>query len=309
MGLPTYNRPHYVRHAVESLRAQSLRDFRVVVSDNASPGDVGETVRAYIDGLRDPRFTFVRQTENGGEYGQGRYLFAAAGDADYFCILHDDDLLTPHYLQRAVDALDAAPDAALFVANPWLFDHDGAPSAERTRDYLRDHGRRGRRAGPFPILDRHMQNGFTPISGTLFRMQALGRSGFVDADCHGNFPFELNIFTRLGDMGATGWFDPEPLLGFRYHDGQLRNTLDLMRNPHVVGTMLRILQRRRYTGAPERRRRMIVARLYRAQAEMSLAQGDRDAARLAVQCACAANPLSPRAWRMRVRLALTGASA
>jgi glycosyltransferase involved in cell wall biosynthesis len=309
VGIPTYDRPHLVREAVESLRAQSLRDFRAVVSDNASPDGAGDAVRAYVEELGDPRIRFVQQTVNGGEYGQGRYLFAAAQDAEYFCILHDDDLLSPHYLVRAVAALDAAPDAALFVANPWLMAADGRPSSEMTASYHRDHGRARRRRGPFPILDTHMRSGFTPISGTVFRTDALRRSGFVDADCHGNFPFELNIFTRLGDIGATGWFDPAMLIGFRYHAGQLRNTLGLMGNPQVVGTMLRILERRHYVGTPERRRRAIVARLHRAQAQMRLDEGDAAAARIALAQACAANPLSPRTWAMRARLHLSGASA
>lgn len=295
-----------MREAVASLRAQSFADFRVVVSDNASAGDVGERVRAFVEGLRDSRFTFVHQAENGGEYGQGRYLLGAAGKAAFFCILHDDDVVAPDWLARGVAALDVARDAALFVANPWLMDSAGTPSPKQTAAYRRAHGRR-RRGGRFPILETHMASGFTPISGTLFRTRMLHMSGFVDADCDGNFPFELNIFTRLGDIGATGWFDPDPLVGFRYHDGSLRNTLGLMRNPDVVGTMLRILERRRYSGAPERRRRRIVARLHRAVAEMRLEAGDAIGARVALRRALAANPLSPRAWTMRLRLQGMGA--
>lgn len=292
-----------------SLTAQSLRDFRVLVSDNASPGGVGDVICDFVEGLGDPRITFVQQSINGGEYGQGRYLFDQAGNADYFCILHDDDLLSPVYLQRAMAALDAAPDAALFVANPWLMDEHGRPSQSQTLAYHRDHGRNRRRGGAFPILDTHMASGFTPISGTLFRTAALRRSGFVDADCHGNFPFELNILTRLGDIGATGWFDPQWLVGFRYHTASLRNTLGLMHNPHVVDTMLRILERRRYAGAPERRRRAIVGRLHRARAQMRLAQGDYSGALASLRQACAANPLSARAWSLRARLAIQGAPA
>ncbi len=293
-----------MREAVESLRIQSFHYFRAVVSDNCSSGSVGEEVRAFIEGLGDPRISFVQQPENGGEYGQGRYLLEAARNADYFCILHDDDLLAPAYLRRAVKALDAAPQASLFVANPWLLDEHGHPSQPQTMVYHREHGRLRQQAGPFSILETHMESGFTPISGTLFRTADLHRSGFVDPDCHGNFPFELNIFTRLGDIGATGWFDPELMLGIRYHSGSLRNTLGLMHNPAVVGTMLRILERRHYEGAPERRRRAIVSRLHRADAQLRLEAGDLDGARAAIRRACDINPLSARAWSMRARLSL-----
>lgn len=298
-----------MRETVGSLRAQSFRDFRAVVSDNCSPNGAGDAVRAYVEGLGDPRITFVQHMANGGEYGQGRYLLAAAGGADYFCILHDDDLLAPLCLQRAVAALDDAPDVALFVANPWLIDEGGRECQRQTAAYHRAHGRARRRAGRFPILDTHMASGFTPISGTVFRTAALHQSGFVDADCHGNFPFEANVFARLGDIGAVGWFDPDMLVGFRYHAGSLRNTLGLMRNPAVVDTMLRLLERRRYAGAPERRRRAIVARLHRARAQMRLEAGDIAAARAALRTACAVNPLSPRAWAMRAQLCVRGGPA
>lgn len=306
LGIPTYNRPAYVRETVLSLRAQTFGNFRAIVSDNCSPGGVGDVVRAFVENLGDPRIRFVRQPENGGEYGQGRYLFKEAGDADYFAILHDDDVLAPTYLQRAIAALDAAPDAALFVANPWLMDEASVASIIQTCTYQRSHGRNRRDRGRFPILETHMASGFTPISGTLFRTARLRDSGFVDGDCYGNFPFELNVMTRLGDIGATGWFEPDVLIGVRYHSGSLRNTLGLMRNPAVVDTMLRILERRRYHGAPEWRRRAIVSRLHRAQADIALEQGDVRHARADLRAACTANPLSPRAWASRARLALRG---
>ncbi|WP_265267896.1 glycosyltransferase family 2 protein [Sphingomonas lycopersici] len=306
--MPTFNRPDFVRETVASLRAQTFGYFRAIVSDNRSPDGAGDAVRAYVEGLGDRRIGFVEQPENGGEYGQGRYLFGAAGNADYFCILHDDDVLAPSYLQRAVAALDAAPDVALFVANPWVMDAAGTRLTLETYGYQRDHGRSRRERGRFPVLETHMASGFTPISGTVFRTAWLRRSGFVDQDCHGNFPFELNIMTRLGDIGATGWYEPDLLLGVRYHAGSLRNMLGLMRNPAVVGTMLRILERRQYSGAPERRRRKIVSRLYRAQADIALADGDRDEARANLRAACAANPLSPRAWGRRLGVAM-GAGA
>jgi Tfp pilus assembly protein PilF len=70
--------------------------------------------------------------------------------------------------------------------------------------------------------------------------------------------------------------------------------------------MLRILERRRYHGAPEWRRRAIVSRLHRAQADIALEQGDVRHARADLRAACTANPLSPRAWASRARLALRG---
>lgn len=307
VGIPTYNRPDMVRETIESLRQSGLTDFVAIVSDNVSSPEAAQSVADFVESLGDDRFSFVLQSSNGGEYGQGRYFFAEAetAGAEYFMILHDDDLLDPDYLTGALNALDAGPDAALYIANPRLIDEAGTVSAEMTKTYLRDHGRMAGGAGHFPILEPLLDTGFTPISGTVFRRSALVQSGFVDDDCFGNFPFELNVLLRLGDLGLRGWFEPETKLSVRYHKGSLRNTLGLMQNPAVVGTMLTLLERRTYTGFAEKRRRIILSRLYRARAEIAFGQGERARAQKDARLACRARPQSINAWKARLLMSLT----
>ncbi len=299
VGIPTLDRPEYVMQTVASLRAQRFTDWRAMVSDNGSDPEVRDHIERAIAALGDPRIGFHRQPFNLGEYGQGRFLFALADDAELFMILHDDDVLLPDALARGVEALAVAPDVALYVADPWLIDRHGVRSATRTQTYRHDHGRDVRGPGRFSILDTHLATGFTPISGTLFRTAALAEAGLVDADCHGNFPFECNVMLRLGDIGAKGWFDPTPRIEVRYHAASLRNTLKLMDNPQVVRTMLTLFERRRYSGVNERRRLTLLSRLHRADALIRLRQGDGKGSRAALADACRANPRSVKAWMMR----------
>jgi glycosyltransferase involved in cell wall biosynthesis len=300
IGIPTFNRPELVVATVQSVRRQSLTDYQVVVSDNCSRSDAAERVRRYVESIGDPRFRFHQQPSNGGEYAQGRYFMKASEGADYLMILHDDDVIDPELLARAVAVLDERPEIDLFVANCWVTDHDGQMSPDATRQYLAEHGRCSRPAGEFDILDHHLATGFTPISGTVFRRDALVRSGFVDPAGEGNFPFECDLFLRLGDIRAKGWFMPAQLLSIRFHEGSLRRTLRLMDNPAVVRPMLRLLQQRRYSGWLERRRRVVVSRLQRADALIHLRQGHRKAARKRLAEACRSNPLSPKGWGTRL---------
>lgn len=304
IGIPTFNRPELIVQTIESVRSQSYTDFRAVVSDNGSDGDTIERVRAYIAALGDPRFSFHVQPRNDGEYGQGRFFLDASQGSPYLMILHDDDLLTPDYLRLAVAALNGRSHVAIYVANPWLIDADGAVSASETRNYLDGHGRRRQPAGEFQVLDAHLAYGFTPISGTLFRREALLKSGFVDPDAVGNYPFECDLFLRLGDIGATGWFSPAQLLKVRFHDGSLRNTLHLMHNPFVVRSMIRLFSERRYDGWRERRRKALLSRLLRADALIQLREGDLRNARRSAGQACKANPLSANGWAARLQLSL-----
>ncbi len=295
VGVPTLNRPRLVVETIDSLRGQTFSDFRVVVSDNGSAPEVADAVERHIAAMNDPRFSFHRQPINGGEYGQGWFFYDQAQPYEFMVVLHDDDLIDPDYLGEAVAALDRAPTVDVFVANPLVIDAESRVSESMTADYHRQHGRVGATDGPYDIRTSHLLHGFTPISGTMFRVAGLRASGFVDPDCHGNFPFEFNLFLRLGDIGAQGWFASRPLLRIRYHTDSFRGTHRILDNPHVVRTMLKLLERRTYSGAVERRRRIILGRLRRADGLIRLRDGDLRGCRRQLVAALGENASSPKA--------------
>ncbi len=295
IGVPTYKRPVMVRQTIESLLAQSFDDFRVVVSDNASGEETAATIAAFVSELADPRISFVVQSVNGGEYGQGRFFLRESAGSDYFMILHDDDVLLPQGLAQGVERLEKTPEAAFFVANAYGMNEAGQRDERLTKKHLRDQQRIGAREGLYEVLSSHVLGGFAPISGTLFRREALIASGFVDDELSGNFPFEANVFLRQGEAGARAWFSTAELLGVRFHANALRVT-NLLNDPDVVGNCIRLWGSRRFTGALERRRRVLVSRYRRAEMLLSLQSGDYQRARTALFDALRDNPSSLRAW-------------
>lgn len=297
VGIPTFNRPELVRDAVRSVLAQTFASVRIVVSDNCSPGEVGDRVEAFVRAQNDPRLEFVRQPVNGGEFGQGRALLRLAEGHEYFMILHDDDVLLPEYLAAGVKSLDAQAAADLFVANAYGMTVDGVRDDALTRQHLKDQGRIGAREGVFDVLEGHLRCGFAPISGTLFRRAALLKSGFVDEDLRGNYPFEANVFLRLGETGARGWFSARELMGVRFHPAALRRQ-HILRDPALVSTCIQLWSRRRFTGALERRRRVLLSRYRRAFAIIKLEAGDFAHARRELTAALRDNPTSLKAWAL-----------
>ncbi len=295
VGIPTRNRPIYVQEAIRSVLSQTHSDLRVVVSDNASEEPAAASLDHFVRELRDPRLCLHRQMSDIKEYGQGRFLLGQCRE-DYFLLLHDDDRIEPGYLEAAVRRLQEHPDVACFVANPYIFDSRGAVSPKLTQEYLCAHGRTRYPDGPIPILGPLLRYGFVPISGTVFRSAALRGSGFVDQDCHGNYPFELNVFLRLGERKESAYFTRQQLLGFRIHDGALRNTMRLRFNEHVVSTMLKLLERRRFTGRNERLRRKMVSYSSRNYAAIHLARGEMKRCYAYLLRALRLNPLSYRNW-------------
>src|SRR5580658_2387276 len=298
VGIPTYNRPDFVQEAIESVRAQSFTDYRVLISDNCSSPDAARAVRRFVTGLRDPRFEFHQQVVNEGEYGQGRLFMARSTSEDFVVMLHDDDILAPEYLETGVGTLDAEPDADLFAANFYMMNTEARKLDELTAWRQRHLGRVGSGEGLFDVRTRHVMTGFTPITGTLFRRQALVKSGFADPGKTGNYPFECDIFLRLGDIEAKGWFDASEMVGVRDHPGSLKYNLTLMDNPHIVVPLLELFARRRFDGELERRRRVLVSRFARADALIRLRRSDIAGFRRMLRLALRENPRSARAWML-----------
>lgn len=118
--LPTYNRSGYLSQCLASVLAQTFRDFEVIVSDNCSPDDTAEIVGAF----RDARIRYVRNPRNIGVFpNMNQCLELARGQ--YVCIVHDDDLYEPRFLEREVEMLDRHPMAAFVHCATCEIDKDG----------------------------------------------------------------------------------------------------------------------------------------------------------------------------------------
>ena len=295
VGIPTFNRPDFVKDAVRSVLAQEFGDFRVIVSDNASEPEAARAVETFVRDLGDARISCHLQPTNGGEYGQGRF-FLGECEEEFFVILHDDDVMTPEHLDTAVRRLREHPDLACFQSNAFQMDSDRVVSRERTEAYRAARGRTGRPEGPVEILGPLLDTGFFVISGTVFRTAALRGSGFVDDDFSGMYPFELNVLLRLGERAERGYFATDDLVGYRFHAGQMQAYMAIHSNPEVLARMITLLERRRFSGACERRRRVLIAIMHIFRAAAAASSGDRAACRREYVRALSQKPLSWRSW-------------
>jgi hypothetical protein len=108
--VPSYNYGRYLPDSVESVLDQSDVDVRVLIIDDASSDETPE-VAAELQ-ARDPRVQYVRHRRNLGHiatYNEGLEW----ADGDYTVLLSADDMLTPGALGRAVELMDAHPEAGL----------------------------------------------------------------------------------------------------------------------------------------------------------------------------------------------------
>lgn len=97
--------------AIRSVLDQTYRDVRVAVYDNASGDETADVVAAIR--REEPRVEYHAHDRNIGAEANFDYAIAHVR-TPLFSVLSDDDLLLPNFLEEAVTALDAHPEAFFF---------------------------------------------------------------------------------------------------------------------------------------------------------------------------------------------------
>jgi glycosyltransferase involved in cell wall biosynthesis len=112
--MTVFNRERYVAAAVDSVLAQTMQDFELIIVDDVSTDGSVEIARQYA--AREPRLRFFRNERNLGDY-PNRTRAAEQARGRYLKYVDSDDLIYPNSLQIMVNALQSHPDAALALSH------------------------------------------------------------------------------------------------------------------------------------------------------------------------------------------------
>ena len=110
----TYNREALVSRAVESILAQTYRDFEFIIVDNGSTDRSGAIADEYA--ARDRRIRVIHRER--GSIGAGRNTGLDAARGDYIAFIDDDDYCEPDYLNYLYD-LAKQLNADIAVCGSW----------------------------------------------------------------------------------------------------------------------------------------------------------------------------------------------
>ncbi len=124
VGLPVYNGERFLAGTLDSLLAQTLPDFELIISDNCSTDRTEELCRAYA--ARDSRVRYVRQARNLGASRNWNFVVSAA-HGQYFKWASANDLCHPQLLAACVAGLREDPSRVLCYGRTQLIDDEGGP--------------------------------------------------------------------------------------------------------------------------------------------------------------------------------------
>jgi glycosyltransferase involved in cell wall biosynthesis len=204
----TCNGARFLGAQLDTIAAQSHRDWRLVASDDGSTDATREILAAFRVEAGPERV----EIREGPRRGFAANFLALAGDpgirADFYAFADQDDLWHPDRLARGLARLRAVPDRpALYGSRTVLIDEAG-----------RETGRSPRfRAAPSfaNALVQSIAGGNTMLFNAAAK-RLLEAAGGLRVVAHDWWAYQL-----VSGAGGTVIYDPEPTVAYRQHGRNL----------------------------------------------------------------------------------------
>lgn len=222
--IPVYNGKRYLKEALDSVFAQTFRDYEVICVDDGSTDGSVAIIKGYGE-----RVTLIQQP-NAGQ-GAARNAGVRRGASVYVAFLDQDDRWYPHKLQQQVAALEANPRTVLAYCNSDRMDYEGRllqVGATLAENKTALESPLGRLTGAGLILP----------SAMMVRRGTFERVGGFDPVLRGFEDFDLSA--RLKQQGRFIFLENSGMC-YRVHAEGFRRTGGL----HVIQSRARFLDRMR----------------------------------------------------------------
>lgn len=122
IGLPVYNGENFLRETLDSILAQTFKDFELIISDNASTDNTAAICRAYAS--QDRRVCYYRNEHNLGAAPNYNRVFELS-NGKYFKWAAHDDLYAPEYLEQCIKILESNSEIVLCYSPVIFIDNQG----------------------------------------------------------------------------------------------------------------------------------------------------------------------------------------
>ncbi len=277
--MPTWNAGPFIRAAVDSVLAQTIDDWRLIVVDDQSSDGTPDVVAEYDD----PRVRLVRLPENLGQTGALNHGLGLV-ETPWVARLDQDDVSLPSRLERQLGYVARHP--ATTLVGSWA-------------DFVDEHDRKlgsFRPASEAAEVRRQLYARSLPIahSTALMRTDAVRDAGGYATDFSIAQDFEL--WSRLAARGEVANVG-DVLVLLRHHSGQASGSY--ASNLRQIREQLRVMDRLPdLLGLDDRERSLWAARRLRLTTQMAYVgarAGERGTARRAARDSASLVRHDPRA--------------
>lgn len=160
--IPTYNREHYLKETLESVFAQTYRDFEVVIVDDGSSDGTAQMLESTGYPVR------YHWQENQGDAAARNTLIDLAR-AEHISFIDSDDLLFPDAIERMMSVVERESEDVI-VYGPYIaIDEKGNPCRRKRKKLYSGH-----------IAQNLFQGILVHSCGSMFPKKALKQAGGFD---------------------------------------------------------------------------------------------------------------------------------
>lgn len=252
-----YNHERYVRQCLESIAAQTLPEFDLIITDDASADRSRELIAAGIETLGLSARTVFNERNRGicATFNAALALVRTP----FVAFLSTDDLLAPARLQRQLELLDdLSEDVAFVYGDMPVVDDSGAQTGERFYGPGMPNRFHADRAAMYEEL---LGGNFIAAPSVMMRTEALRTVGGYDE----TLVYEdYDVWCRLAQRYRVAYSD-ESLVYYRRGvssagAGSLSDELQASRRAQYFVTNVRIL--RKHVGQSTKLDRIVTGRAY-----------------------------------------------
>jgi len=126
--MPVYNSERYIAESIESVIAQSLSNWRLIIVDDLSTDRTRQIILSYAE--KDPRIVLLKGEHKGIAAAINMALSEVT--ADLVARLDGDDIATHNRLAVQYDFMQSHRDVVVVGANAMLIDEHGKPLKRRS---------------------------------------------------------------------------------------------------------------------------------------------------------------------------------
>ncbi len=202
--MPAFNVGPYIGEAIASVLAQTRDDWALVIVDDGSTDDTVEIARSFDDN----RIQIIQQENAGAAAARNRAV--QASESEFLSMLDADDTWRPDYLEKMLDAIEAAPECAFVACDAHTFVDEKRPGNRCSENV---------RMVPPVTLKRVATRAFQVYTAVTMRREWFDRVGGFDNRLRNAQDFDLWI--RMLAAGGKAEYLNEPLAWYRLRDDSL----------------------------------------------------------------------------------------
>jgi glycosyltransferase involved in cell wall biosynthesis len=208
--LPFFNAAYTLARALESIAAQTFKDFECLLVDNNSNDGSGEIARKFCN--KDPRFLLLHESRQGVMHANNTGLSNAK--AQYIARMDADDWMFPDRLERQFNFLEEHPEIDVVAGQA-----EYMPHSTETLGFKRYVGWSNNILSHRDISLKQFVESPVINPTVMFRKKVADKHGSYK---HGDFPEDYELWLRWLREGVS--FHKLPYLVLKWYDSASRLT-------------------------------------------------------------------------------------